>query len=359
MPSRGLEEVFSVQSKNADLVKLHPVIKEHREELKRLIKVLNNQVGAHSKKTDSEVADEPNLEDVQVEEQVTRLKALLKLLQKNYDYQVHYEKQLENPSKSRVYFIENPEVLEDFRRNLRREQKSTSSESSDSSDFDGSSKGQLSNYRQESLTQIDDKDAASRDYRDRYNNEKDNLNPSDYFFRKSIAIQPRTHDILKEIRFPNRFKIANGKGEDVRSILRNNVNENKKRSDEIYDSLYLDIKDELSLEKVKESHEKFDKKRKGKVKVYKPKRRPKKYIKESSKANRIGRVNKMKKYGRWANKNGNFKIERNPKVYKPKSRPKAAFDNYANSYTQDKISPPFGRTSAPMISKKSIYEEEE
>ncbi|KPJ19531.1 hypothetical protein RR48_01508 [Papilio machaon] len=188
---------------NLESIKLNPRIIENREQLKRIIKYLNGHYdeyeGTENSLLGNFVPKDRDVENNIVNEQEARILAALSLLQKNYNNLLRHGNEQKRP---RLLYIDNPEVLEEYKNNLRGFSPWSSSDSTDyDSDDDRILTEELFGHRKFDINgPSKDKNAEKRNHnRSRHKNHGSKAS-NDPGLRNSKNIHPK-----------GRFKIAKDK----------------------------------------------------------------------------------------------------------------------------------------------------
>ncbi|CAH2064943.1 unnamed protein product, partial [Iphiclides podalirius] len=313
-------------------------VRENREELRRIIEMLNGRHGEQIEKEPDVVSNglqaygEDLEESGAVEDQVARLKGLLKMLQRNYDHRLKMYP--EEDASSRVHVIANPEVLDSFKKDLRSKYRSTSS----SSDLDTSTED-LSYYRRWATARNKNRASSRGKLNVRHNQDR---SPYKLVAGKPQAVPTNEESFVIFKRSGHRGSTQKRKERGARDLTKSN---------ELLKG-YKETK--LSWGQVEVSHERFDSQRWDTRPKPRP-QSPKGAIGKSPEPNKVFVVSDVS--GETEKKltvnekvlEASRSVERWRNVKPKRSRPKA------KSYGRGAYGN--GRTSIPL-GKRSVYEED-
>ncbi|XP_064076118.1 uncharacterized protein LOC113392152 [Vanessa tameamea] len=321
---------------------------KYKKDLIEIIKSLNYATTDKIEVKTNKVANKDNSDELSDGEKERKLQEILRLLKRNYNGEKHYNELQNNPihSGARLYFIKNPEVLEEYRNYLRRKKiLPLSSEEVDYEGEDDHKKSKESKRRSEfktgstELSEANDFDRAeSQEYKEPINEtsvETTQTLLSDYVQDKpsvidddAIQIQPKKID-LKDV---------------VKEIL-SKSNDETNTSFEEPKSRATNENNLVRREKIDwaDSNEKIDKDISVKhVKIEKPYKATKKKAKKHKSSD--DRKEKRIYDEPVIERDDNYKSKPKLNYRKPKIDSKKDYFSY-------------GRTSIPFIGKKGIYED--
>ncbi|XP_050360264.1 uncharacterized protein LOC126780050 isoform X2 [Nymphalis io] len=314
---------------------------KYKKDLIEIIKALNGEKIEKIKDKTKTIINKENSDELTDGEKEKKLQDILRLLKTSYSREKHYVNLL-NPAHSgaRLYFIKNPEVLDEYRNYLRR--KKILPLSSEEVDYDsGDRRKSLESKRRAELQTASTELSEANDFdRADSQDDKEPINEkllettqtllSDYVQDKQSQI---TDDLIQKP--PKRIDLK----EVVKDILSKSHDEIKVDSFEAQNDKSGDL---VRREKIEwaDSNDKFDKYvSKENIKIEKPFKSTKKKHKNSN-DRREKRVY-------------DDPVTEREVHYKPK--PKVNYRKPKSDGKKDYFS--YGRTSIPFIGKKGIYED--